>query len=87
MEHKHILSFINVFKDPLPDGNMLLTRLITVICIGVVYRPESQSVWHSAKSRVSVSLFCELYNQKERETTDWQKDGKWKERKQQEHTQ
>lgn len=73
VEHKHILSFINAFKYP-PDGNVLLTRLITVICIGAVYRPESQCVWHSARIGVSVSLLCELYNQSTRETTDWQKE-------------
>lgn len=62
MEHKHILIFINVFKCH-PDGNMLLMRLITVICIGVIYRPESQCVWHSTRIGVSVSLLSELHSQ------------------------
>lgn len=87
VEHKHVLSFINVFKYP-PDGNVLLTRLITVICIGAVYRPESQCVWHSARIGVSVSLLCELYNQSTGERNNWlaERDGKWEGSSRNEHS-
>jgi len=64
-------------------GKVLLMRFITVICIGEACRPVSYCVWHSAKTRMQVSL---LYKVQEREATDWVVRIQEGEKQQKEHT-